>query len=195
MRPTAAVWRPEQPRTSLRRRAVVPTVLLLLALSACTTAGSPPDTAHVVLPMSQAWVDGYLVDYISTDTSDAAMARDKGLHFVPRLADALPAPGTTPGRKRSLVERVYAFPDGSQRNVFASAPRPSGAGNADPSYSPLWRMVTVRWVRASARRELRSEEAILQAQDQGDLALVITDIVINCPIVRSVDGQALRNVR
>jgi hypothetical protein len=79
--------------------------------------------------------------------------------------------------------------------VFQSAPLPTGGANADRSYSPLWRMVLVRWLKPGAVRELRSEEEVLAAQERGDLALEVTDIVVNCPITRSVDGLALKGVR
>lgn len=153
-------------------------------------AGCAVGPAHVRLPLHRAWVDGRQVDYVTTDISDAAMARQEGVNHVPRLALALGGPG-----RPSVTERVYKFVNGEQITVFQSAPLPTGGANADPNYSPLWRMVLVRWVRPAAVRELRSEEQILAAQERGELALEVTDIVVNCPITRSVDGQALRGVR
>ena len=158
---------------------------LVLCLTACATG-----PAEVRLPLHRAWVDGRQVEYVTTDISDAAMARQEGVNHVPRLAQALGGPG-----RPSVTERVYKFVNGEQITVFQSAPRPAGGVNADPNYSPLWRMVLVRWLRPAALRELRSEEEVLAAQERGDVSLEVTDIVVNCPVTRSADGQALRGVR
>ncbi|MBB2487513.1 hypothetical protein H5407_19945 [Mitsuaria sp. WAJ17] len=96
----------------------------------------------------------------------------------------MPSPPGASAPQRSLVERVCKFAGAAQWSVFQSAPSPTGAGNADRSYSPLWRMVLVRWSPAAVRQELRSEEAILAAQDRGELTLTVTDVVLNCPVVR-----------
>lgn len=142
------------------------------------------------LPLNRAWVDGRRVEYVTTDISDPAMARTLGVNWVPRLAQALPAPG-----RPSVVERVYKFADASQITVFQSAPSPTGAANADASYSPLWRLVLVRWKRPATAHELTSEEQILRAEEASELSLQVTDIVINCPITRSVDGRAIQGAR
>lgn len=164
---------------------------LALWLGACaspsTATGGP---ASVTLPLSHAWFDGRSVEYITTDVSDAGVARMLGVNHVPRLADALVGPG-----RRSLLERVYKFANDEQRSVFQSAPVPTGAANTSVAYSPLWRVVVVRRVRASGTPELKSEEAVLAAADRGEVTLEVTDIVVNCPITRSVDGLPLRDVR
>jgi hypothetical protein len=156
----------------------------LLGVVAC--ASGP---AEVRLPLHRAWVDGRQVEYITTDISDAAMARQEGVNHVPRLAQALGGPG-----RPAVTERVYKFVNGEQITVFQSAPLPTGGANTDVNYSPLWRMVLVRWMRPEALRELRSEEQVLAAQERGDVTLELTDIVVNCPITRSIDGLTLRGV-
>lgn len=172
-----------------RRHFLSAGLLICLLLAACAAPG-PGGVAETTLPLHRAWVDGRQVEYVTTDISDATMARREGVNHVPRLALALGAPGR-PG----VTERVYKFVDGEQITVFQSAPLPTGGANADPNYSPLWRMVLVRWLRPTALRELRSEEQVLAAQERGELSLEVTDIVVNCPITRSVDGLALRGVR
>ena len=160
-------------------------VAVLLGLAGC--ASGP---AEVRLPLHRAWVDGRQVEYVTTDISDGAMALQEGVNHVPRLALALGGPG-----RPAATERVYKFVNGEQITVFQSAPLPTGGANADANYSPLWRMVLVRWLRPQAVRELRSEEQVLAAQERGELSLEVTGIVVNCPITRSVDGQGLRGVR
>ena len=137
--------------------------LALSLLAACAAPG-------VTLPRLQAWVDGRRVEYVTTDISDGAMAKQAGVNHVPRLAGAV---GTGAA---SLTERVYKFSDGAQISIFASAP-------PDSNYSPLWRLVLVHWKPGRPPRELRSEEAVLAAADAGDVELDVTGIVVNCPIV------------
>lgn len=157
---------------------------------ACSSLPNPGGHALVSLPLNFAWVDGRKVEYVTTDISDPAMAKALGVNLVPRLAQAVPAQG-----RPSLVERVYKFVDDSQIAVFQSAPDPTGPGNADASYSPLWRMVLVRWNKSSQARELKSEEQILRAADANELSLEMTPIVVNCPITRSVDGRSIKGAR
>jgi len=155
-------------------------------LTACGGLPQVPITGEVPLVVRVAWVDGRKVDYITTDVSDAAVAREQGANHVPRLADAVVK---TPGAK-SLLERVYAFPGKEQIPVFQSAPQPAGPHNTDRAYSPLWRMVTVTWRPHAKVRELRSEEAILQAEDKGEVAVTVTDVVLNCPVLRTFASAA-----
>ena len=161
-----------------------------LALSACAITAFVAGGTETAVPLSRAWFDGRRVEYITTDVSDAAMAQMLGVNHVPRLADALPGQG-----RRSVVERVYKFDGGEQISVFQSAPSTAGTGGTISSYSPLWRVVMVRRIRPASGLELQSEEQVLAAAERGDVALDVTDIVINCPITRSVDGQPLKGVR
>lgn len=115
--------------------------LAAFALSGLLSLGAQAASETIALPLHKAWFEGQVVHYVTTDISDAAMAREAGVNFVPRLADALPA---GPGQ-RSLVARVYKFMGGEQDTVFPSVPRPIGAANADADYSPLWQLFEVRW--------------------------------------------------
>lgn len=165
-------------------------VLVLSILAGCAGSTLDANRSETVLPLSRAWFDGRMVEYVTTDISDPTMAKALGVNLVPRLADAIAAP---PGH--SVLERVYKFPDNEQASVFQSAPRPVGADNGDSNYSPLWRMVLVRWSKQAPTRELRSEEELLVAADNKEVTLEVTNIVVNCPVTRGADGQALRGVR
>jgi hypothetical protein len=165
-------------------------VLIALLLAACANPFFDVGRTETVLPFSRAWIDGRVVEYVTTDISDSAMATMMGANYVPRLAEAI---RSSPGR--SLVERVYKFPQEEQISIFQSAPSPVGADNRDQSYSPLWRVVFVRWADPARVRELKSEEELLSAEERKEVALEITDIVINCPVTRGKDGQGLKGVR
>ena len=164
--------------------------LLSILLSGCANPLFDVGKTETVLPLSKAWFESQIVEYITTDISDANMARMMGANYVPRLRDAL---GSQP--RGSLVERVYKFANNEQISIFQSAPLPTGANNKDKSYSPLWRVAEVRWIAGSNSRILKSEEELLSAKDRGDVSIVDTDIVVNCPITRGADKIPLRGVR
>jgi hypothetical protein len=159
-------------------------------LGACASPLFDVGKTETVLPLQRAWVDSRIVEYVTTDISDGPMAQMMGANHVPRLADAVRA-----GAGASVLERVYKFAGDEQISIFQSAPAPVGPGNKDRGYSPLWRVVMVTWIDRSKLRELKSEEALLKAQDQGEVRLDMTDIVVNCPVTRAAGGQALKGVR
>lgn len=164
-------------------------ILALIALTGCAIHRFDAGQAETALPLNRAWVDGHIVEYVTTDISDPTMAKALGVNLVPRLSDAIAA---QPGH--SVLERVYKFPNNEQVSIFQSAPAPAGAENVDDSYSPLWRMVLVRWTKPETVHELKSEEELLAAEDRKEVVLQVTNIVVNCPITRSADGRALRGV-
>ena len=163
------------------------------AISAC--AGTPlkdvranAASATATLPLQSAWHNDRKVFYISTDISDSAMATMMGSNFAPRLADAVPSALRQPGEK-SALERVYKFSGDTQEAVFASVPDPVGPASRDAAYSPLWQVFWVTWKAAKPARVLKSEEAILAAEERGEVELARTGIVVNCPIVASDAGS------
>jgi hypothetical protein len=66
-----------------------------------------------------------------------------------------------------------------------------GSDSRSLGYTPLWRMVRVTWKANATRRELKSEEQILDAEDRGELQLQMTDVVLNCPVIAVEGGGAL----
>ena len=165
---------------------------VILAASLLVGCASPffdVGRTETVLLLSRAWIDGRTVEYVTTDISDPDMAKMMGANYVPRLSEALRS-----SSGKSIVERVYKFPKGEQISVFQSAPSPVGAENQDRSYSPLWRVVLVNWNNPSAARDLKSEEAVLVAEERKEVSLEVTDIVVNCPVTRAHGGRALMGV-
>ena len=155
-----------------------------LLLSACATPAPQPPTPQANLPLQRGWFEGKTVFYITTDASDAAVAQDKKANFAPRLGYALPAlPAKSQTPQASSVDKVYAFTNIEQGNVFASAPLPMGHTNREAAYSPLWLMLTVTWKPGTAQRILKSEEEVLDAAEKGWVTLLSTGVVVNCPIV------------
>lgn len=156
---------------------------LLAMLAGCAHAPAPPGPGQVLLPVLKGWFEGEAVLYVTTDVSHADVAAAKGANFAPRLAHALPSGPPQPGR-RSSVDKVYAVTNFAQPSIFASAPKPVGPASGDTAYSPLWQMVKVTWQPGRTPRELRAEEAVLDAVEKGDVVLEPTPVIINCPIVQ-----------
>ncbi len=158
--------------------------LLALLLSGCV---HHPVSDQVSLPLLKGWHDGQAMYYVTTDVSDKELAQKMGVNYAPRLADAVPT-YPKPPRVKTILERVYAFPNGEQQNtVFASVPTPIGYKSDDINYSPIWLMYIVEWLQKDHVIELRSEGDIFEAEAKGWLKITRTDVVINCPVV-SVDG-------
>jgi len=166
---------------SLIRRSLAAAALLLAA----TSAFSQAQPQEITLPLKEAWFEGQIVHYVSTDISDPGIARKQGINYVPALADTL-----KPGMP---VERAYKFPGDEQATVLPSIPRPVGGANADATYSPLWVLVMVRWKPGVTPHTLTSEEAVLAAEEKGEVELTRTKIVANWPVVRA-RGAALQGV-
>lgn len=170
--------------------------LAAVGLTGCASTTSAPAGVQgsVTLPLQTAWFDGQKVRYVTTDVSDADVARAKGANFVPRLRDLIVAAAGSPLRGVP-VERVYSIEGFAQPTVFPSVPSPVGAGSTSRAYSPLWHMVKVVWQPGRIPRELRSEERVLDAEELGDVKLVLTEVILNCPVVALDDDSALAGAR
>ncbi|MBA3284863.1 MAG: hypothetical protein H0U27_07365 [Nitrosopumilus sp.] len=59
----------------------------------------------------------------------------------------------------------------------------------DPSYSPLWRINLVEWKTNVTPIELKSESDIIRAKQDGQLSIIHTDIIVNCPFVKWSGGE------
>jgi hypothetical protein len=169
----------------MRAPLIAATAIAALLAGACASPTLPPRAAAANLPVLQGWYEGKAVFYITTDVSDAAVAKEKGANFAPRLAYALPLAGTQAATGRSAVDKVYAVTNFAQPAVFASAPNPIGPLSRDAAYSPLWQMVKVTWSGSASAYVLKSEEAVLDAQEKGLVTLQTTPVVLNCPIIDS----------
>ncbi len=153
---------------------------LSLLLMACSSVQKP---TQITLPLFYAWYNGEEVAYVTTDVSDRDIARLKNANYAPRLRDAIPKYPKPPQVKTAL-ERVYSFPNNEQTHtVFPSAPEPLGYLSEDRRYSPLWIMYAVVWKDPSQARELKSEEAIFVAEEEGLVTIERTDVVLNCPVI------------
>jgi hypothetical protein len=150
-------------------------------------AGMAPADAPTVPPVTGLYA-GEEVLFWHTEASDPEVAgmltemMGSPVLVVPQLADA---PDSTLGA-------VYAFtnglrpegptgPFGFQADVFDSAP-------GDPSYTPLREVQLVTWRDGVEPRLLTSAPEILQAEEQGDVDIEASGIVVNMPFLQWPGG-------
>lgn len=165
--------------------------LISLVLAGCANLGSNPVSGpSITMPLIPGWFNDRKVYYITTDASPVAAAIDKNANFAPRLNDALP-PRPKPPELKTVIERIYGFPEGDQPAILPSAPDPIGATSVNRPYSPIWQIYEVRWLDVAKRRELTSESALFDAQANGWVSITATDMVVNCAVVADDEGNHL----
>ena len=162
-----------------------------IAIAAVISLAGSPETLHaqtsnsvqnpsVILPLVHCWYKGNVAYYIQTEASDEALAQQQNINYVPRLSNTIAA---------GAVDDIYHVTNFTQGNVIPSAPIPAGPGNTDPNYTPLWQLSLVTW--KASPHVLKSEEEVLNAQSQGLVEIVKTNIVLNCPVIYTPVGGLL----
>jgi len=139
------------------------------------------------IPMHQGYYNGEAVYYIITDSSDPTHAEiiteNQGwkVELAPLLANAPDAALSTTYMFTNGVsgDGVHGF----QGEVLTSTP-----AQADV-YSALASHVHVTWDDASTPFTLDSEDAIMDAADQGLVTLTELDVVLNMPQIVWPEGQ------
>lgn len=149
--------------------AMTPFMLLLTMLTGVAHAAPA-----ITMPLVTGYYDDVKIYYVNTEASDADVAAADGTTFVPKLANAIDVGATAD---------IYAVTNFEQNNIVDSVPDPLGPYNADPDYSPLWRVTLVTWQPNTTPETLTSESAVLAAVDAGLVTLTSTDIVVNCAVV------------
>jgi hypothetical protein len=142
----------------------------------------------VTLPLTRGYANGHEVFYISTEASDKGLADHLTNVTGSRVAYA-PSLSHTPA---SSLANIYAFkngiagsgPLGFQPNVADSQP-------GDAKYSPIWRIITVEWKQGISATELKSEQEILAAAQEGKVTIEPTSMLVNCPFVQWEGGKLM----
>jgi hypothetical protein len=182
----------QRPDTSLRwprtllTTAALPVALLISLVGSPTSLRAQDNNSvqnpSVILPLVHCWYKGKVAYYIQTDASDQSYASQQGVNLVPRLSNAIAG---------GAVDDIYKVTNFNQGNVIPSAPIPAGPGNTDPDYTPLWQVSLVTWRSGTTPYTLKSEEEVLNAQSQGLVDIVKTNIVVNCPVIFTPYGGLL----
>jgi hypothetical protein len=171
-------------------------IICAALLSGCSTIapraadGGSVITPSVTLPLTPGWFNDKKYYYINTDAWPRSLATQMGVNYAPRLMDSLPPRPKPPGLK-TVLERVYIFPDDEQINILPSVPEPIGPDSTNEPYSPIWQAVAVRWLDREQQRELRSEAAVLDAEALGWVSVTVLDAVVNCAVIADDEGNWL----
>jgi len=144
-----------------------------------TTVG---ELETVSIPVSKGFVDGKIAYFIATDASDSQIvssvsnSTDFKINYAPVLADT----------NESSRQQGYVFingmkgegPMGSQMSVASALPE-------DEGYSPLFEINYVKWDLNATKnmRVLKSVDEITAAEENGELTITKSNIVINSPAI------------
>lgn len=168
-----------------RARLAACTSLAGLLMAAATTTARADDSirqAAATLPVTVGWYNGEPSFYLSTDASDKNVAAAIQANFSPALGNAA---------NTSAVDDIYAVTNFAQGNIIPSAPVPAGPGNSNGAYSPLWQLSMVTWLPGATPQLLRSEAEVLAMKAAGKVSVTKTNIVINCPVLYTPQGDLL----
>jgi hypothetical protein len=133
------------------------------------------------MPTSKGYVDGNIAYFIATDASDkqavSSITNDTGypINYAPLLNNT---PESMRGQGYVFLNGVQGeSPRGFQLPVANAAPR-------DEDYSPIWQTNYVKWNDNATSRELKSVDEIMTAQQNGELTITETNIIVNSPAVK-----------
>ena len=149
------------------------------------TANSQSNPNSIALPLSKGYINGKIAYFIATDASDsqiaASITNTTGfkVNYAPNLAST-PESAIQPGYVFVNGIKTSESPVGFQLGVSSALPGEKG-------YSPLSQLNYVEWNANATPRILKSIAEILTAQNNGELSIAKTNIVINSPAVTDVN--------
>jgi hypothetical protein len=133
------------------------------------------------MPLSKGYVDGKIRYFLATDASDSKIAasitnstRFK-VNFAPTLAMI---PISARGQGYDFLNGIKG--DGS----FGFQTPVANAIPGEKNYSPLVQLNFIRWNPNAKPTVLKSVAEIMNAEKNGEIAIINTNIVINSPLVK-----------
>jgi hypothetical protein len=151
------------------------------SFSSKALTGSSTIPEAISIPVSKGYVDGNVSYFISTDASEKNVVSSVSnstkfeINYAPSLANT----------SESSRQQGYVFingikgdgPYGFQLPVASATP-------GDEGYSPLFEINYVKWSDESNARVLKTADDVLEAQNNGELTIAKSNIVINSPFVQ-----------
>jgi len=141
-------------------------------------------SSNVTIPVSTGFIDGKIAYFIATDASTQEVASSVSnttgfkVNYAPSLANT-----SESARQQGFVflngfSGEEGGPLGSQLSVATAVP-------GDPDYSPLFDINYVHWNtnNTSDIRILKSADEIFDAQQNGELTITKSNVVINSPAI------------
>ena len=152
-----------------------------ISFSSKTLTGYSDIPEAISIPVSKGYVDGNVSYFISTDASEKNVVSSVSnstkfeINYAPSLANT----------SESSRQQGYVFingikgegPSGFQLPVASATP-------GYERYSPLFEINYVKWNNESNARVLKTADEVLEAQNNGELTVTKSNIVINSPFVQ-----------
>lgn len=133
------------------------------------------------IPTSKGYIDGNIAYFIATDASDkhavSSITNNTGfpVNYAPLLNNI----------SESIRGQGYVFLNGVTGEAPGGVQLPvANAVPGDKDYSPLWQTNFVKWNDNATARELKSVEEIVAAQNNGELTITETNIIVNSPAIK-----------
>jgi hypothetical protein len=158
-------------------------------------AQSPSASPRVILPLQVGFFRGARALYITPEVGVDPNAPPPIIAAAHQIAEGFNSNfiptnfGTLPNSP--AVDDIFVFTNFPQGNVLASAPHPAGPANTDKNYSPLWQISLVRWNPGHQARVLKSQAAIENAADAGEVTITKVPIIVECSVIFTPGGGLL----
>ena len=138
-------------------------------------------TESISVPVSKGYVNGNISFFIATDASvkevvsSVTNTTNFNINYAPSLSNT----------SESSRQQGYVFTNGIRGEGQAGFQLPvASSAPDDENYSPLFAINYVEWNDGSNARVLKSVNEVLEAQNNGEISVTKTNIVINSPSVQ-----------
>jgi hypothetical protein len=151
-------------------------VLLINTISSIFAVSNDTISFH----LSKGYVHGNIVLFIATDSSDNHTAASINDSFGHRINFA-PSLSSIP---KLYLQQGYDFLNGIKgEGSFGFQLPVASALPGDRYYSPLVQLNLVKWNENANSRILKSSGEIEQAQRNGEIHIINTNVIINSPVI------------
>jgi len=154
------------------------TVLFQMALQPLNKTSTDSYPHSISIPVSKGYVNGNISFFIATDASvkeivsSVSNTTNFSINYAPSLANT----------SESSRQQGYVFTNGVVGEGPAGYQLPVASSTPDSEiYIPLFAINYVKWNDDSNARVLKSVDEITKAQNNGEISITKTDIVINSP--------------
>lgn len=140
------------------------------------------------MPLQKGYENGNEIYLIATDASDEETAA-YATNLSGFIVNYAPALAKTPDTARA---EAYSFTNGVEGDGPSGFQLPVISGKpGDEGYSPLQAVNEVTWNDNATARELKSVQEIIAAEQNGELSINNTDIVVNHPAIQWQNGSLM----
>ena len=140
------------------------------------------------IPIIKGYVNGKEMYVIVTDASNKESA-DLIINKTGFKANLAPVLSKTP---TDILGQVYVFMNGiNGEGLFGFQSPVLSAKPGDNGYSPLYQLNKVEWINQENAQELKSVDEIVAAENNGQLKIEKTNVIVNKPAVKWDGGELM----